>query len=204
MTQNSNNNITAVILAGGKGRRMEGRDKGLVPVVGGPLIGKVIDRIKPQVTRILISANRNIAEYSRFGFPVVEDSLDSFAGPLSGILSAMDLTDGDKLVVIPCDMPLVPDDIVNRLESCLSESGADVCCVREHDRLQPLVCILRTTLRDRLYTFLSQEKHKVRDWLQSQKLATLDYPEGNGRFININTREELIDFENRIDCEQER
>jgi len=202
LTQNSDKKITAVILAGGKGRRMEGQDKGLVQVLDGPLVGKVIDRIEPQVARILISANRNIAEYSRFGFPVVEDSLNSFAGPLSGILSAMDFTGDDTLVIIPCDTPLVPDDIVSRLQSCLSENMAEVCCVKEHDRLQPLVCILRTTLRDSLYTFLSQGKHKVRDWLQSQKLATLDYPEGNGCFININTREELIDFENRIDCEQ--
>ena len=132
--------ITGLILAGGRARRMGGQDKGLIPLAGRPLIAWVIAALQPQVGRILISANRNQADYAALGFPVIEDEaggaeLAGFQGPLAGIAAAMTLAETPWLLTLPCDAPLPPADLASRLATALVHGLADITGARS-DRAQ--------------------------------------------------------------------
>ncbi|MEW8394895.1 MAG: molybdenum cofactor guanylyltransferase MobA, partial [Candidatus Thiodiazotropha sp.] len=107
--------VTAVILAGGRGRRMGGEDKGLIELNGEPLIQHVITSIAPQVGQILINANRNQARYQAFGYPVIADSLLNYQGPLAGFIAALEAITTEDMLTLPCDGPPVPADMVERL-----------------------------------------------------------------------------------------
>ena len=107
MTSVTAEDITVVILAGGMGRRMGGQDKGLVEFQGKSLIRHVVDAIRLQSSQILINANRNIEQYRAMGYPVVEDSLSGFQGPLAGFLAALQTISTSYLLTLPCDGPFV-------------------------------------------------------------------------------------------------
>ena len=121
----SKHNVTAVILAGGKGRRMDGQDKGLIELANRPLIEYVIDAIKPQVETIILNANRNQKQYSDYGYPVISDTLDDFQGPLAGFFSAMMKATTSHIITLPCDGPLLPSDLVERLTFALNDKRID-------------------------------------------------------------------------------
>jgi molybdopterin-guanine dinucleotide biosynthesis protein A len=101
--------ITAVILAGGKARRMEGEDKGLIELHGRPLIDYIIAGLRPQVGGILVNANRNLERYGTFGYPVIGDMLGDYFGPLVGMATGMQAADTPLLMTVPCDSPFVPE-----------------------------------------------------------------------------------------------
>ena len=122
MTSNKNN-ITAVILAGGKGSRLGGQDKGLVDYNGKLLIEHVLERITPQVSTVLINANRNVDTYKQYGFPVINDDLSDFQGPLAGFASAMRASTTSHILTLPCDGPLLPLDLASRMLKKLSEKA---------------------------------------------------------------------------------
>ena len=106
--------ITGVVLAGGRGSRMGGADKGLVDLHGKPMVAHAIDALRPQVGRLLINANRHLDQYMAFGCDVVPDALDGYLGPLAGLASAMQAAATQYVVTVPCDSPLLPDDLVER------------------------------------------------------------------------------------------
>ena len=130
--------ITALVLAGGKGRRMGGRDKGLLPFGDKPLVGHVLDAIAPQVGALLISANRNQADYRRFGYPVLADPLDDFQGPLAGFLAGLEQMQTAYLLTLPCDGPVVVDDLAGRLASGLTAADAEIAVAHDGRRLHPV------------------------------------------------------------------
>jgi len=99
--------ITGVILAGGQGQRMGGQDKGLITYQQQPLIEHALKALKPQVDGIMINANRNIEQYRRYGYPVIEDELTGFCGPLAGMLSVMQACDTEYILTAPCDSPSI-------------------------------------------------------------------------------------------------
>ncbi|MGL4937548.1 molybdenum cofactor guanylyltransferase MobA, partial [Shewanella sp.] len=139
--------IDAVILAGGMARRMGGDDKGLVELNGQAMIKHTIDRIKPQVKEILINANRNQARYAEFGFKVISDEHSGFLGPLAGMISAMGQTDADYLLVVPCDCPLLPHDLVARMLAAIETQDADLAVASDGEREQPVILLLKPSLR---------------------------------------------------------
>jgi len=181
---------SAVILAGGKAQRMQGDDKGLILLQGSPLILHVIERLKPQLNNILISANRNIDEYKKFGLPVLTDNTQGFMGPLAGIASAMDHCETDYLLTIPCDCPFIPDDLVTRMLGCIKNNNADLCLAHDGQRLQPLIALISSSLSGNLANAIKAGHLKAERWMLEQNHCIAEFDDGR-HFININSPDDL-------------
>jgi molybdopterin-guanine dinucleotide biosynthesis protein A len=185
----------AVILAGGKARRMQGQDKGLIIVQGRRLIDYAVEAAAPRVRNIFINANRNMAEYESLGYPVHKDRYGDNAGPLAGILTALDLIDEDALLlVLPCDMPVLPDDTPGLLRAGLLAGDADICCIRSQGRIQPLISLMHTRVRQNLQQFLQSGQHTVMDWVGQLQMVIVDIEDDELSLVNINTVETLTAF----------
>lgn len=186
------NQITAVILAGGKGSRLGGQDKGLVIYQNKPLIQHVLDKIEPQVGHIIINANRNQDDYAKFSYPVISDELSDFQGPLAGFLTGMRTCKTDYILTLPCDGPDLPDDLVSRLVNELEDTTADNNIVVAHDgkRLQPVHALIPTSLIESLESFLANGDRKIDLWYAEHSMATADFSDKPDVFFNINTEEQ--------------
>ena len=186
------NQVTAVILAGGKGSRLGGQDKGLVSYQNKPLIQHVLDRIKPQVGEIIINANRNQDDYAKFDHPVISDELSDFQGPLAGFLTGMRTSKTDYILTLPCDGPDLPDDLVSRLVNELENSQGENNLVVAHDgeRLQPVHALIPTSLIESLEGFLANGDRKIDLWYAQHPMATADFSDKPEVFFNINTEEQ--------------
>ncbi len=182
-------NITAVILAGGRGSRLGGLDKGLVELKKVPLVKHLIDRIQPQVTDIIISANRNLKSYNEYGFPVYKDDITDYAGPLAGILKALQQCKSEWLLTVPADSPFIPDDLAQRLFQNIKDNKV----VIPHDGkyLHPTFALIHKSLASSLEDFLQLGERKARVWMQQQAHAIVDFSDQENAFININTEDEL-------------
>ncbi|MBL1275200.1 MAG: molybdenum cofactor guanylyltransferase [Ectothiorhodospiraceae bacterium] len=199
--------ITGLILAGGRARRMDGQDKGLLPLEGKCLIEHGISRLTPQVQQLLISANRNIDIYSQYGYPVLQDQYGDYEGPLSGLLRAFQYTGGENtdtentdnkpLLVIPCDAPLLPTTLANRLtESLVSTSRtAELWAAIPHDgtRLQPLFGLYMPAALPSLKKYLQSGQRKVETWATALPHTVVDFSDEKKQFMNINTENDLIE-----------
>jgi molybdopterin-guanine dinucleotide biosynthesis protein A len=187
-------NITAVILAGGLGRRMGGVDKGLQLIHGQPMVRQVLDRLQPQVGKVLINANRHLDDYKGFGVPICSDSISGYAGPLAGIHAALLQTNTAYLVSVPCDSPMLPNDLVSRLSVAVSEHQADAAVVvtgnAEQQQRHPVFLMLKSDVRTSLEHYLNTGGRKVDDWLAS--LNCVDVPfDDETAFTNVNTPEDI-------------
>lgn len=192
MTINKNN-ITAVILAGGKGRRLGGQDKGLVKHKGKRLIEHVLERIKPQVQSILINANRNHQNYNQYGYTVISDELSNFQGPLAGFAVAMKTAKTDYIVTSPCDGPQLPLDLVSRLSNKLNHSSHNIAVAHDGQRLQPVYALIPIALIKSLESFLENGDRKIDLWYAQQNTAFVDFSDQKNAFLNINTEEQRLD-----------
>ena len=188
-------NLTAVILAGGRGRRMGGSDKGLVDLDGMPLIAHVLNVIAPQVGRVLINANRNAAQYEAFGYPVVNDALDGFQGPLAGFASAMAAASTPYILTLPCDGPLVPQDYAARMIDALENSGSEIAVAHDGDRMQPVHALLPVGLMANLEGYLAQGDRKIDLWYARCQVALADFSDCPGAFRNINTPQDRVQLQ---------
>ncbi len=180
--------LTAVILAGGKGRRLQGQDKGLIEFDGMPLIEHILIGITPQVDQILINANRNQDIYRQYGFTVIADDLADFQGPLAGLASALQRTNTDFIVSLPCDCPQVPDDYVERLCSAYLNQQAELAVAHDGQRLQPIHALIPRTLSNSLHDFLKTGERQVSRWYAKHNMALADFTDTRQSFININTQ----------------
>jgi len=198
--------ITALILAGGRGSRMGGIDKGLQNFRGLPLALQTLMRLQLQTLPpqdVLINANRNLAAYESLGAAVWPDTLDGFAGPLAGFLTGLERCETPLLLTVPCDTPLFPMDLIERLHSALIDQGADLAmaAAREEDgqvRPQPVFCLLKVALLDSLVAFTHQGGRKIDAWTGLHRCAIVpfDRPEDAPEaFFNANTLEELQKLE---------
>jgi molybdopterin-guanine dinucleotide biosynthesis protein A len=191
--------ITGVILAGGRGSRMGGVDKGLQNFNGMPLALATMIRLQPQVGAVMINANRNLGAYESFGIPVWPDVLPDFAGPLAGFLTALERCDTQWIATVPCDTPLFPLDLVERLARAAHEQGAEIAMASgpEEDgqmRTQPVFCLLNVDLLESLVAFTHEGGRKIDKWTALHKTAVVpfDQPGDSPRaFFNANTLEEL-------------
>lgn len=182
-------NITAAILSGGQGSRFSGADKGLVVLHGQQLIEHVIERLTSQVSHILISANRNITLYQEKGYKVLEDEISGFAGPLAGILTALNHCQTEWLLVVPADCPFVPRNLAERLHQLTTKSKLVIA--HDGERLQPAFALIHKSLLASLETFLQQGERKMRLWMKQHNSVTADFSDQPAAFMNINTESEL-------------
>ena len=193
--------ITGVILAGGRGSRMGGVDKGLQPFSGAPLALQALRRLSPQVGHVLLNANRNLAAYEAFGAPVWPDSaaLGEYAGPLAGFVTALAHCQTPYLLTVPCDTPLFPLDLAARLAQALAREGADiaVASAREEDgqlRPQPVFCLMAASLRGSLAAFTASGGRKIDAWTAQHRTAAVPFDQPGdapNAFFNANTLAEL-------------
>lgn len=182
--------IDAVILAGGMARRMGGDDKGLVELNGKAMIEHTIERIKPQVKEILINANRNQTRYAEFGFTVLSDEYTGFLGPLAGMITAMGHTQADYLLVVPCDCPLLPRDLVARLLAAIEANDAELAVASDGEREQPVVMLLKPSLRESMTAFLEAGERKIDFWYAKHRFAVAAFADQPNVFVNVNTPEQ--------------
>jgi molybdopterin-guanine dinucleotide biosynthesis protein A len=183
--------LTGVILAGGEGRRMGGADKGLQLLDGRPLVQWVLDRLRPQVGRVVISANRNLDRYREFGCPVLSDTLSGFAGPLAGVQVAMTDAATPFLLAAPCDSPGMPGDLGIRLFEALEAARADLAVPRAAGRVHRAFCLVRRELLPRLDAFLADGGRKLGLWHESLNTVEVDFDDRAGAFANINSLADL-------------
>jgi molybdopterin-guanine dinucleotide biosynthesis protein A len=185
--------ITGVILAGGRGSRLGGVDKGLEQLHGRPLIEYAIDALRPQVDALLISANRNRDVYASYGYPVIADVMGDYDGPLAGMLSAMRAAGTAYILTTPCDSPSIPADLARRLAEALVSENAVASTVSFHGRMQPVFALLRCTLAGDLENCLKQGGRATGEWLRRHHAVQVDFSNEAEVFANINTPEELQD-----------
>jgi molybdenum cofactor guanylyltransferase len=188
--------VTAVILAGGRGRRMDGQDKGLVQLAGRPLIEYVIDAIKPQVETILLNANRNLDQYSRYGYPVIPDALGEFQGPLAGYVAALQHATTRYIVTMPCDGPFVPRDLVERLIKAFTADNAEIAVAHDGERLQPVYSLIPVSMATSLCAFLDTGERKIDLWYKQHRTVLADFSDSPETFRNINTAEQRDRLQN--------
>ena len=186
--------ITGLVLAGGRGSRMGGVDKGLQNHRGVPLALHALLRLQPQVGGCMISANRNLSAYEAMGAPVWPDSIDGYAGPLAGLLTGLEHAETPWLVTVPCDTPEFPQDFVERLAQAAAEQGADIAMVSTQEegelRRQPVFCLLRTDLVESLVAYLHAGERKFDKWTALHRVIEVPFDEF-AAFFNANTKEEL-------------
>ncbi len=190
--------ITGVILAGGEARRMGGGDKGLVELRGKPLVEHALAALSPQVNTVIINANRNRERYAAYGHPVIADSRQGFQGPLAGMLSCIEAAGTEFIVSVPCDSPLLPDDLVARLFRQLSEEEADISVAHNGDRMQPVFTLMPTSLAPSMQAFLDGGGRKIDRWFEQHKLAVTDFSDKPECFRNINNPAELAQMEAQL------
>ena len=156
--------ITGLILAGGRGSRMGGADKGLQNHLGMPLAMHALMRLSPQVGHMMINANRNLGAYESFGVPVWPDALADYPGPLAGFLAGLEHCETPYLVTVPCDTPNFPEDLVARLAQALSDNDADIAMAStagpDGAQVQPVFCLMKSTLMESLVRFTQSGDRK--------------------------------------------
>lgn len=177
---------------------MGGEDKGLVELSGQPMVQHVIDAIRPQVGHIVINANRHHDTYSRFGCPVVADEFEGYCGPLAGMASGMRTVDTPYMVTVPCDSPLVPEDLVKRLYLELAREEAEISVAHDGDRMHPVFSLMQSRLLDSMLAYLKSGERKIDRWFGRHRLAVTDFSDEPETFMNINTPEELARLESRM------
>ncbi len=184
--------ISAVILAGGRSTRMGGKNKGLLPFRGRPMIQHVIDRIRPQVDTILISANQDLDAYKGFGYSVVTDQTADYSGPLAGMLAALSVMQTEWLVSVPCDVPFIGADFVARLAN---DDKALLRVAHDGERQQSACCLMHRDIRDALEQYLQSGQHALYRFHAEQQALAVDFSNQADMFININTPSELNERE---------
>jgi molybdopterin-guanine dinucleotide biosynthesis protein A len=201
--------ITGLVLAGGRGSRMGGVDKGLQNFNGTPLALHAVLRLGPQVGEVLVNANRNLAAYESFGVPVWPDGLADYAGPLAGFLTGLERCETPYLLTVPCDTPLFPLDLASRLAAAMAADDADIAMVSAPEAAdapgtaaallpQPVFCLLRAALLDSLVRFTQDGGRKIDRWTGQHRtvLVPFDRPgDAADAFFNANTLAELHTLE---------
>jgi molybdopterin-guanine dinucleotide biosynthesis protein A len=201
--------ITGLILAGGRGTRMGGVDKGLQNFNGVPMALHTMLRLQMQVRHVIINANRNLAAYESFGAAVWPDVLDDYAGPLAGFLTGLEHCETPYMVTVPCDTPMFPHDLVARLAQALERDQAEIAMAAAPEterngqvsvRTQPVFCLLRVDLLESLVKFTHAGGRKIDAWTAQHKTVIVPFDQAGDApqaFSNANTVTELQQLESR-------
>jgi molybdenum cofactor guanylyltransferase len=181
--------VSGIVLAGGRGSRMGGVDKGLQELRGKPMIDWVLERLVPQVSEVVINANQNIERYEKFGHRVVRDEIGGFAGPLAGLHAGLKVARHPLVVTVPCDSPFLPSDLVARLENALA--GKDLAVAKTGDQPHPVFALMKRQVRESLEAFLAAGGRKIDAWYAALKVVEVSFDDEADAFRNINTLDEL-------------
>jgi molybdopterin-guanine dinucleotide biosynthesis protein A len=183
--------VTGLILAGGKGSRMGGVDKGLQAFRGKRLVDHVYERFAPQVGGVIINANQNHEEYKTFGVRVVSDAIGGFAGPLAGLHAGLSISKRPFLASVPCDSPFLPADLIERLYQRIDETGAELAVAKTGEQPHPVFSLMRRGVLDHLAEFLKGGGRKIDAWYATLNVVEVAFDDEADAFSNFNTLEEL-------------
>jgi molybdopterin-guanine dinucleotide biosynthesis protein A len=191
--------ITGLVLAGGRGSRMGGVDKGLQSHRGLPLAMHALLRLQPQVGPVLVNANRNLAAYESLGAPVWPDPIDGYGGPLVGFLAGLEHCETPWLVTVPCDTPDFPTDLVEQLARAADAQDAEIAyavTTEADSRAQPhpVFCLLRAGLLEHLVAFLHGGGRKIDAWFAQHRAVGVPFAD-SAAFFNANTPQELAQLQ---------
>ncbi len=194
-----------VLLAGGLARRMGGGDKPMKTIAGRTILERVIERLKPQCDQIILNANGNASRFASFGLPVVADTIEGFAGPLAGVLTALDWTaahrpDVEWVLSTATDCPFLPHDLVARLQHARISEGAQLAVAASGDQVHPVIGLWNVALREDLrHALVVEDMRKIDRWTARYKLATVTWPDKPiDPFFNANTIEDLAEAERLV------
>jgi len=190
--------VVGLLLAGGLSRRMGGGDKTLRRIGGKTILDRVIERMRPQVSALVLNANGDPARFAAYGLPVVADGIADFAGPLAGVLAGLDWAaasrpDCDLVASVATDAPFLPADLVARLASGMAEAGADLACAASGGQVHPVIGLWPVRLRGELrHALVDEGIRKVDVWTGRYRLATVEFPVGRiDPFFNANRPEDI-------------
>jgi molybdopterin-guanine dinucleotide biosynthesis protein A len=200
--------ITGLILAGGRGSRMGGVDKGLQNFNGIPLALHTLMRLGPQVESVMVNANRNLSAYESFGAAVWPDASADFAGPLSGFLVGLERAETPYVLTVPCDTPRLPLDLAERLATAMVREDADIAMAAAPEtddqgqtqiRTQPVFCLMKIELSESLVKFTHAGGRKIDTWTAQHNTVVVPFDalgDDPLAFANVNTLTELQALEN--------
>lgn len=186
--------MSVLILAGGRGRRMGGEDKGLLDLAGRLLIEYALAGLDEYHGEIFISANRNRAAYESFAYPVVTDCIGEYWGPLAGMLSGLRAMHGEWLLVLAVDYPDLPRNLGARLLDAATHAGTRIALVRCGEQAHYTLCLLHASLADDMGAYLQSGGRSVKGWLEGKEFVWLEFEAGDARFLNLNSPDDLARF----------
>jgi molybdopterin-guanine dinucleotide biosynthesis protein A len=191
-----------LVLAGGLARRMGGGDKARITIGGATILERVLRRLKPQCTQLILNANDDPARFADTGLPVVPDSVPGFVGPLAGILAGLDWAavhapDITDIVSVPGDCPFLPADLIARLQAGRQAAGQPLACARSGEWRHPVVALWPVALREDLRHALTvDDLRKIETWTARHGVAVVDWPAMPvDPFFNVNTPEDVAQAE---------
>jgi molybdopterin-guanine dinucleotide biosynthesis protein A len=197
MTPIDKQQITGLILAGGKGTRMGSVDKGLQEFRGKPMVKHVLQRLRPQVSKLIINANRHLDVYEAFGVPVYPDEFSGFAGPLAGLHAGLSQCETPFLVTATCDSPFLPMDLVDKLSEALMAAQADIAVAVTGEsatqQRHPVFCLLSAHLKNDLADYLGKGGRKMDVWFAMNRQVEVQFADETA-FVNLNTLTDLQDW----------
>jgi len=190
--------VVGLLLAGGLARRMGGGDKCLRPLGGRPILARIVERLRPQVSDLVLNANGDPARFAEFGLPVAADTVEGFAGPLAGVLTGMEWVlrhrpGCDWVASVPTDAPFLPRDLVSRMMAAVAREGADMACATSGGRAHPVVGLWPVRLADALRrAMVEEELRKVDIWTARYRLVHVDFAtDPVDPFFNTNRPDDL-------------
>ena len=190
MNKISKNEISAVILAGGMGSRMGGKDKGLIEFRNLPLISYAASVAKDRVSQIFISANRSLDDYSKYG-KVIEDDLEGYQGPLAGISKALKVCTSNYLLVLPCDSPMIDVTLIDSLIERMESSECNICVAHDGKRMHATFALMKSNLNESLDQFLAEGGRKMALWYRQQQTERVNVSSHLELLTNLNSPEDF-------------
>jgi molybdopterin-guanine dinucleotide biosynthesis protein A len=189
----------AAVIAGGQSSRMGGGNKGIKPLQEKMMIAHVIERIAPQCASVVINVNNPPEEYRALGYPLLEDSIPGYLGPLAGVLAVLEAFEHELILVLPCDTPLIPTDLVERMHTQLLKTDSDICTIEADGSLHPIFMLLKRQLAPSIRAFLESGERRVGFWLKQQRYCVADFSDNATAFSNINTPEEFAQIRSELE-----
>ena len=197
--------VVGVLLAGGRARRMGGGDKCLAMLGGQAMVGRIIGRVRPQVSTLILNANGDPTRLASFELPIVADVVDGFAGPLAGVLSGMMWVKVHVPLVpwlasVATDVPFVPRDLVARLRAAADRESAPIACAASNGQSHPVMALWSLALlADLRHALIDEGVRKVDGWTARYRVATVDFAaEPVDPFLNVNNPDDLKEVERLI------
>ena len=199
----SKNDITAIILAGGRGSRLGNQNKGLIELEDKPFVSHLLQKFSTQSKRQIISANNDISLYKNYNTNVIEDQFKNYQGPLSGIISCKPYIKTALVLTIPCDSPIIPDDLTQRLLDVYnSNDSTKLCVVHDVNQMQNLFMLFDAILLDDMSEYFQNNNRKVGDWINRHQTETVDFSDKALNFINVNDESNLTTLRKLISQEK--